>query len=102
VAPTNNDNKYTTLNIVKQIGLPADKVPLFWNPEEVFTFVRYVSPVKGIANRFLEQEIDGESLFNLTTKDLIKYFTLDPNVAGCLITTFHQLRKEIISRYINI
>lgn len=101
VAPSNND-KHTTLNIIKQIGLPANKIPLFWNPDEVYTFVRYVSPVKGIARSFREQEIDGEGLINLTTSDLTKYFQLDQDAASCLNATFHQLRKEIISRYINI
>lgn len=92
---------FPTLNIIKTIdGL--DENPLEWTPNHTFSFVKVVSPVKGIAKRLRSEDVDGEALLNLTKFDLSHYFKLNESTSEALFSIFSQLRREVIGRYINI
>ena len=95
-------NVFPTFNIIKKIDELDGTNPLEWTTQQVFIFVKHISPVKGIAKLLRSEEVDGEALLNLTESDLVDHFHFDQNIIDSLIYSFSQLRKEIIKRYINI
>lgn len=95
--------KYPTFHIIRQIeGINSkEKNPLHWTTDETFQFIKHISPVKSVAKSFHSEEIDGEAMINLTARDLVDHFHLDSSTSEALLSTFAQLRKEIIQRFVN-
>jgi len=76
--------------------------PIFWSCDETFAFMKHITPVKGVAQNFKAEGIDGESLMSLTKADLKKYFSLDERIADKISSSIQQLRKETIESYVDI
>lgn len=92
---------YPLFNSIKHISKLVDYNPVFWDEEQVLTFIQHFTTQIGIVKRFENQQIDGEAILNLNKADLLNYFELDENSADAFSTTFNQLKKETIMRYVN-
>lgn len=90
----------SSFSIINQDGL--GKNPLLWSIEETSTFVKFISTNKIIAKIFRAEEIDGESLLNLTQSDLVTHFNFDTEVSKSIIKVITKLRTEVIERFLNI
>lgn len=103
--PQENDSSYPLLQKVKVMkGLKTEKNPLFWTIEEVYWFIRNISPLpdKGIAKTFRQEEVDGAALVNLKKADLIKYLKVGVPTAQTLAAKIAQLRHETIQKFVNL
>lgn len=97
----NDTTAFPTFNIIQNIGGLEDTNPVEWTPQQTFSFIRHISPVKGVAKLLRSEEVDGEAMLNLTRSDLISLH-LDQKTSNALISIFSQLRREIIKRFVNI
>ncbi|XP_070501120.1 uncharacterized protein [Chironomus tepperi] len=91
---------YPIFNKIKNIQELLDN-PVFWTKEQVLIFIEKFTSQKAITKRFESEEIDGEAILSLTKLDLINFLKLDESTSEILGTTFEQLRKETIMRYVN-
>ncbi|KAG5678682.1 hypothetical protein PVAND_008333 [Polypedilum vanderplanki] len=90
---------FNRIRTVQELLSPEN--PVFWNEQQVKTFIEKVTNLKGIMKQIDLQEIDGESLLNLSKHDLKKYFNVEANIADILGNTCEQLKKETIMRFVN-
>ena len=103
--PEENDSSFPLLQKVKVMkGLNTEKNPLFWTIDEVYWFIRNISPLpdKGVAKTFKLEEIDGAALVNLKKADLIKHFKVSVATAQILAAKIAQLRHETIQKFVNL
>jgi hypothetical protein len=75
--------------------------PVYWTKEQVLIFIENFTSQKAITKIFENEEIDGEAILSLTKSDLKNFLKLDEGTSEMLGTTFEQLRKETIMRYVN-
>lgn len=91
---------YPIFNKIKNIQ-ELLKNPVYWTKEQVLIFIENFTSQKAITKIFETEEIDGEAILSLTKSDLKNYLQLDERTSEVLGTTFEQLRKETIMRYVN-
>ncbi|CAG9799474.1 unnamed protein product [Chironomus riparius] len=91
---------YPIFNKIKNIQELLNN-PVYWTKEQVFIFIEHITSQKAIIKHFDKNDIDGEAILSLTKSDLINFLKLDDSTSEILGTTFEQLRKETIMRYVN-
>lgn len=97
-----NINNFPLFNGIKHMVTLVDKNPIYWETMEVLKFIEHYVPLKRVLKKFESNEVNGETILNLTIKkDLIDFLQIDDKSAEILSETFEQLRKETILRYVN-
>lgn len=96
-----NATNFPLLNSIQHVDILVNNNPVFWDTEATLLFIKQFITIKSVINKLQEQDIDGETILNLTKKDLTDYLKFDDNSAEILSTKFEQLKKETILRYVN-
>lgn len=95
-------SNFPLLNSISNQRILIENNPVMWDTEATLLFIENYIPNKSVLMKFQSQDINGETILNLTDKsDLINYFQLDEQSAIMLSSKFEQLRKETILRYVN-